>query len=129
MLLDSGPGGQVVALASVLEGVLDVFSDSAKEEGQMRRRWARWASGQHMSQEQFVLEDKYSVGPGKTIAIYAFKAFQLRCYGAMMPIKGHKTFVITEWDKKKRDRANKVKLQNAADVAAQIGSRADQRGG
>jgi hypothetical protein len=77
----------------------------------------------HLNDEQFKKEASFSVGGGNKIAIWAFKAWQWRLYGAILSLGGRKTFIGARVDAdKKQNKANREMMEAAAkEIAALSG--------
>jgi hypothetical protein len=90
-----------------------------KVDAQQRARCQKWMSryaddgGEFLDDEKFKHEGKFPTGDkaGTKVAIWAFKARQLRIYGGL----SGDTFVATEIDPaKKKDAADQALLKSAA---------------
>jgi hypothetical protein len=73
-----------------------------------------------LSDEKFKKEGNFPGGDGSDVAIWAFKVWKWRLYGALLVVDGKKCFVGVRVDaNKKQQKANKNLLKAAAkDVAA-----------
>lgn len=120
---------RVCALASVWADVDDILQTHVKPRGQINKLFDRWCADHRLTKEQFAHEGTRPASNGKRYGVYAFKPFQLRCYGVRLQLDGYICFVITECDLKKRDKANAAKLDSAAEKAAEIEGRAKHGGG
>ena len=69
--------------------------------------------------EKFKKEGDFPDGLGGTVAVFAFKAWQWRLYGAVLNVAGRRCFVGMRVDpEKKQDRANQSLLRaTATDIA------------
>lgn len=74
-----------------------------------------------LNDQHFKKEETFSVGKGKRVAIFAFKAWKWRLYGALMTIDGVRTFVGVKVDEdKKQDKANRTLMKSAADAISEL---------
>ena len=82
------------------------------------RKWMKFFAddgSKNLIETQFKREGRFSLGgrDRKQVVIFAFKAYQLRVYGGLLP--GTRIFACTEIDTaKKRDTADRKKLERAA---------------
>jgi hypothetical protein len=68
-----------------------------------------------LSPEKFKKEGNYPDGHGGTVAIWEFKAWQWRLYGATVRVAGQRCFVGVRVDpSKKRNKADQAMLKSAA---------------
>jgi hypothetical protein len=73
------------------------------------------SGGENLNNQQFKKQGNFSDKRGRKIAIWEFKAYQWRLYGAITEIDGLKTFVGVRVDPdKKQDRADRGILEAAA---------------
>jgi len=108
--------------------IRDVFEEyqrlDSKWTGRLKRHFENFGRpGTTMPREHFNSEGRYPTGgkQSREVMIYAFKAFQCRIYGPMVPIKGFPTFVGFEFDMKKTDRADQALLRRVARRFGQFG--------
>ncbi|GBE44286.1 hypothetical protein BMS3Bbin10_02377 [bacterium BMS3Bbin10] len=96
-----------------------VAKEFKKAEAKERARCKKWMGfyaedgDTNLDKQKFRFEARLPVGDkkGTRVAVYAFKAWQLRLYGSLIG----NTFVVTEIDtSKKSDRADSKKLKSAA---------------
>jgi hypothetical protein len=74
-----------------------------------------------LNEQHFKKEDTFSVSRGKKVAIFAFKPWKWRLYGAIMTIDGVRTFVGVKVDEdKKQDKANRGLMKSAADAISEL---------
>lgn len=89
---------------------------AAQHRGRCARIMQRFAESgpDDLTDEMFKLEERFGVGPGSVrIAVFAFKAFNLRVYGAYSRAE-RKLFVCTHAAVKKRDGADRDLLELVA---------------
>lgn len=94
----------------------DLRRQSAKDRAKIRSYIGLFAAHGHAAlpnKEKFRHETKITVGKFKNISVWAFKSFQVRLYGAMVPDKSNR-FVCVAVDVKKKDRADKALLERVA---------------
>jgi hypothetical protein len=74
-----------------------------------------------LSDKKFKKEGNFSDGKGGKVAIWTFKGWQWRLYGAILKITGRRCFVGVEVDPdKKQDRADQQKLKSSAKAIAEF---------
>ncbi len=74
-----------------------------------------------LSDQKFKKEGNFPDGNGGKVAIWTFKGWQWRVYGAILRVTGRRCFVGVEVDPdKKQDRANQAKLKSAAKTIAKL---------
>ncbi|MET4259789.1 hypothetical protein ABIC09_004747 [Bradyrhizobium sp. S3.12.5] len=77
--------------------------------------------GRRLSDQKFKKEGNFPDGLGGSVAIYTFKAWKWRVYGAVMGVGGRRSFVGVGVDPdKKQDKADRAKLRAAAKAIAQL---------
>ena len=77
--------------------------------------------GRRLSDEKFKKEGNFRDGMGAQVAIYAFKAWKWRVYGAVMTVEHRRCFVGVVVDpEKKRNKADRAKLESAARAIANL---------
>jgi hypothetical protein len=97
---------------------------STKRKIHLQRSFAEFCGNndprRRLSEEKFKKEGNFPDGEGGKVAIWAFKAWKWRLYGAMVEIEGKRCFVGVRVDAdKKQQRANNSLLKAAAkDVAS-----------
>lgn len=68
-----------------------------------------------MTPEQYKKEGEFPDGLGGTVAVYEFKPFKWRLYGAILRVDGRKCFVGTRVDpQKKQNKADRAALEQTA---------------
>jgi hypothetical protein len=73
-----------------------------------------------MAPEQFKREGAFKAGHAK-VAVWEFKAWQFRIYGATLTVTGRVCFVGVKYDpSKKRNKADAVLLKSAAEAIASL---------
>jgi len=98
--------------------VARVFEKADPKSRSRCRKWIKFYAEdgpKNLIDTQFKPEGRFNVGDAKgtKIQIYAFKAYQLRVYGGLIP--GTNKFVCTEIDRtKKQDAADQNRLKRAA---------------
>lgn len=74
-----------------------------------------------LSMEKFKKQDDFADGKGGQVAVYEFKAWQWRLYGAILRVGGKKCFVGVKVDHdKKSDRADRALLAAAAKEISEL---------
>lgn len=77
--------------------------------------------GRRLNDEKFKKEGNFRDGRGSQVAIYAFKAWKWRMYGALMTVAQRRCFVgVTVDPEKKRNKADRAKLESAAKAIAEL---------
>ncbi len=115
LALASGPKGRIMltrACKRKLEGAT----------GKQREQFAAYAEQavangfEELPPEQFRFEKRVSTGGArsKDVAVFAFKPWKLRIYGAFVDGPKGRTFIATEILEKKRDRVEPDVLKRAA---------------
>ena len=74
-----------------------------------------------LSEQKFKKEGNFSDGRGGKVAIWTFKGWQWRLYGAILKVMGRRCFVGVEVDpNKKQNRADQNKLRSSAKAIAEL---------
>lgn len=90
---------------------------SVQRQTHLRRFFEEFCSDfrHRLNDEQFKKEGDFSDGVGGRVAIWAFKAWQFRLYGAVLTVDGSRCFVgVTVDPEKKSNRADQALLRSAA---------------
>lgn len=75
----------------------------------------------HLSDQKFKNEGNFPDGKGGQVAVWTFKSWQWRVYGAILQIEGRRCFVGMLVDPaKKRDKADQKMLKNTAKGVAEL---------
>lgn len=117
-------------LASYKQAVGNPNEISVKRKTQLTRYFTEWCGNddwhRRLNDKQFKNEGKFPDGNGGKVAIWTFKAWQWRLYGAIMTIKGRRCFVGVRIDpNKKQDKADQQMLKATAKI---IGGLAEYAG-
>lgn len=74
-----------------------------------------------LSDRKFKREGNFRDGKGGWVAVWTFKGWQWRLYGAILKVVGRRCFVAVEVDpEKKQDRADQRKLKATAKAVAEL---------
>ncbi len=74
-----------------------------------------------LSDKKFKKEGNFPDGKGGRVAVWTFKGWQWRLYGAILKVMGRRCFIGVEVDpEKKQDRADQAKLKSSAKAIAQF---------
>lgn len=74
-----------------------------------------------LNDEKFKKEINFTTSNGVAVAVWTFKAWQWRVYGAVFEVEGKRCFVGVEVDpNKKQNRADRAKLKSAAEAVAAL---------
>lgn len=74
-----------------------------------------------LNDKQFKKEETFSTASGKRVAVYAFKVWKWRLYGALLHIEGVKAFVGVRVDAdKKQDKADRALMSAAAQFISEL---------
>ena len=92
---------------------------SVRRRTHLKRGFERYrGEKQHrLPEEKFKREGKFPDGNGTDVAVYAFKGWQYRLYGAEMVVNGVRSFVGVKTDpNKKRQKADQEILKESAKI-------------
>jgi hypothetical protein len=113
-----GPDSTVAMTQSVYKTFSMV---AAKARARIKRPMEKYAEEgpRHLNREQFRLEMRCPSGRGsEKVAVYCFKAWQVRVYGVRITMNEKPVFVCSEIDpSKKQDKANPKLIKQAAKKA------------
>jgi hypothetical protein len=74
-----------------------------------------------LSDKKFKKEGNFSDGKGGKVAVWTFKGWQWRLYGAILKVTGRRCFVGVDVDPdKKQDRADRDKLKSSAKAIGEL---------
>lgn len=106
---------KILVPVDMWDEVLRLCKSNPKEQI-IHKAMERWCDCHHLPAERYKAEGSFPSGSVEVgnVKVWAFKAFQLRLYGVDWNDEGKRTFVVTEMDVKKRNKANKDKLKQAA---------------
>ncbi|MCP1199849.1 hypothetical protein [Notoacmeibacter sp. MSK16QG-6] len=96
---------------------------SVREERALRRYFNRYAElgRTSLDEKMFKPQTRISTSSGAKVQVYEFKAYQFRIYGCETARAGHRCFVGTSCDpKKKKDKADPRRLKRAAEKFVEI---------
>lgn len=106
----------------VIEGKDEI---SLKRKAHLERYFSEFCNNlqfyRHLSDEKFKKEENFPDGKGGKVAVWAFKSWQWRLYGTILPVAGRRTFVGVSVDaSKKRNKADRELMKRAADELAAL---------
>jgi hypothetical protein len=132
-----GPEGCIRLSGEALTEFRAIQNGQDKITVQRRRHIERYMrafceNAQHwkmLSDEKFKKEDDFPDGRGGTVAVFAFKAWQWRLYGAVMAVGNKKTFVGVRADtEKKQTKSDQALMARAAKDIGQLAEHRAKRG-
>lgn len=106
-----------VRVVAMTKRVSEGFNELDERTRAALRRWIELMTNElNVQGDRLVFEDRIKVG-GRSIRISALREYQARLYGTELEGVEPRTFLFTEIDIKKRQKADPEKLQRAAKFA------------
>ncbi|MEE8630224.1 MULTISPECIES: hypothetical protein [Methylobacterium] len=126
-----GPAGRILLARKAHDEWLEIAQGRSREDVQRRTKLKKHfeefvTNGPaRLGEDHFRREGAFADGRGASVAIWVFKVWQWRLYGAILPIRGVQCFVGVKVDpSKKRNKADQDLLKA---VAKEIGGLAEYR--
>lgn len=137
VIVRDGPERRIMLSAEVLKGHEEIGQATDRFNVSRRRSLDRLfekfcdVAKPNNNREQFVKEGNFGAG---NEAVWAFKAFQFRVYGASFQVDSKETFLCVKFDPtKKQNRADQALLKAAgkalSEVRAFLGANAERKAG
>ena len=117
------PASIYAAYRQAIDGTDEI---SVKRNTQLQRYFTEFCDNddyhRRLSDQKFKKEGNFSTGVAdKKVAIFEFKAWQWRLYGAIMTVNKRRAFVGVVIDpNKKKDKADRAKLVQAAKLIGEL---------